>query len=736
MKAVIMAGGMGTRLRPLTYDKPKPLVELVGKSCILYILDLLKANGITDVCVTLMYLGEKIREELSTVGDMNIFYMTENEPLGTAGSVANCRSFLDGEDDFLVISGDCICDFSLKRAISYHKEKGGKATIVLSRVDDPLEYGIAVTSPDGSISGFVEKPSWSKVYSDTVNTGIYILSKDIFDYFPDKVCDFSKDVFPAMMASGEKIFAYNAQGYWCDIGNINAYTRCTRDILSGKVRVHGVLDAMKRKNVFIPENCTVREPSYIGDNVFLENALIGPYSVIGDGCRISNASVEGSVLLDGVSLDKNSSVRGSVICEDVSVGQGVSVGEMSVIGQGCSVGARSVIGAGSIVSSGTVIAENTFLRSERTGSDLVCDDECFVCETGNADLTCFFSAGIAAAAVMHKSVAVAFSSEDNSLLPNALAVSSGAVFGGADVYDCGDCDLNIFRFTVRRFGFGGGVYIRSDNGRVAVLCLESDGLYVRREYERKISQFLSLPIKNDDKNRASGAFRKISGHDNLYIKKITDLLRGIVTDCAVSGIRYFADAVPRPSEPKEYLHILSDGLVFQNSMHEAYSDDTVRCVAAFCIGKISGSVCVPFDYPLSVDECAKKYGFTVRRTTLDDPERSNLYTLCDPCLTAAAILRFMSDNGCCFSDIAAMLPKFSSRHRDVSVSGGRAAVMHELSTEKDCEFSDGIRIRRGRGSVLIVPHKNAESLRVFAEAADAETAAEICDFYVKKLKSR
>ena len=271
-----MAGGMGTRLRPLTYDKPKPLVELVGKSCILYILDLLKANGITDVCVTLMYLGEKIREELSTVCDMNIFYMTENEPLGTAGSVANCRSFLDGEDDFLVISGDCICDFSLKRAISYHKEKGGKATIVLTRVDDPLEYGIAVTSPDGSISGFVEKPSWPKVYSDTVNTGIYILSKDIFDYFSDKVCDFSKDVFPAMMASGEKIFAYNAQGYWCDIGNINAYTRCTRDILSGKVRVHGVLDAMKRKNVFIPENCTVREPSYIGDNVFLENALIGP----------------------------------------------------------------------------------------------------------------------------------------------------------------------------------------------------------------------------------------------------------------------------------------------------------------------------------------------------------------------------------------------------------------------------------------------------------------------------
>ncbi|MBQ2721204.1 MAG: hypothetical protein IJF23_06685, partial [Clostridia bacterium] len=180
----------------------------------------------------------------------------------------------------------------------------------------------------------------------------------------------------------------------------------------------------------------------------------------------------------------------------------------------------------------------------------------------------------------------------------------------------------------------------------------------------------------------------------------------------------------------------SDGLVFQNSQHEAYSDDTVRCVSAFCMGMLSGKVCVPFDYPLSVDEASKKHGFTVCRTTLDDPDRALLYTLCDPCLTAAAILRYMSDNNCTFGDIVASLPKFSSRRREVSVSGGRAAVMHELSTEKDCEFSDGIRIRRDLGSVLIVPRKNTESLRIFAEATDAETAAESCDFYVKKLKSR
>ena len=734
MKAVIMAGGMGTRLRPLTYDRPKPLVPLVGKSCILYILDLLKSNGITDVCVTLMYLGEKIKEELSSVKDMNISFFTEQEPLGTAGSVANCRSFLYDEDDFLVISGDCICDFNLKRAIAYHREKGGKATVLLTRVDDPLEYGVAVTSSDGSIVDFVEKPSWSNVYSDTVNTGIYVLSSEIFDYFPDGACDFSKDIFPAVMKAGEKIYAYNAQGYWCDVGNIPAYMRCSKDILSGKVRVRGVLDAMMHKNVFIPENCTVREPSYIGENVVLDNAVIGPYSVIGDGCRIVGASVEGAILLSDVEIGSDSSVRGCILCEGTSVGQGVSVGEMSVVGNRCTVGSHSVIGAGAFVENETDIPENSFIGSERRGDNWKCEDECFVCKNTSAVLSDLFSAGAAASSVMKKSVAVAFSSDKTDLLPHALAVASGAVYGGADVYDCGECDLNIFRFTVRHFGFGGGVYIRSDGENISVAFLESDGLYVRREIERKISRGLFSPV--NIKEHQKGQFRKISGHEEVYVKKITELLRGVKTSCAVSGIKYFSDAVKKTEEPSEFLYIHGDGIVFQNIAREAYSEDTVRCVSAFCLGKISGSVCVPFKYPLCIDGMGVKYGFEVVRAALDSENRSLLYALCDPCLTAASILRYMSDNGCTFADIVSMLPKFASRKRDIPVSCGRAAVMHTLSSEKDCEFSEGIRIRGRLGSVLVVPHKNTETLRIFAEAADAETAAEICDFYVKKLKSR
>ncbi len=268
------------------------------------------------------------------------------------------------------------------------------------------------------------------------------------------------------------------------------------------------------------------------------------------------------------------------------------------------------------------------------------------------------------------------------------------------------------------------------------MFLESDGLYVRREKERKISQALALPCKDRCDLANVGKVRKISGHTQLYVKKIGDLLKGVKTSCAVFGIKYFADAAEKTEDPKEFLHILPDGMVFQNVLREAYSDDTVRCVAAFCVGRLSKKVCIPFDYPLVIDEAAESFGFSVVRTTLDDAERSDLYTLCDPCLAAAAILRYMYDNNCTFFDIVSLLPKFASRKREVAVSCGRAAVMSELSAEKNRELSDGIRVRGKLGSVLIVPKKNSDTLRIFAEAADAETAAEICDFYVKKLKSR
>lgn len=196
MKSVIMAGGEGTRLRPLTCNIPKPMVPVVNKPVMEHIIELLRKYNLTDIAVTLQYLPNIIKNYFSDGRefDVNLRYYVEDKPMGTAGSVKNAEDFLD--DTFVVISGDALTDIDLKKAIDFHFSKKSMATLVLKKVEIPLEYGVVVTDEDGRITRFLEKPSWGEVFSDTVNTGIYILSPEVLKYYnKNEIFDFSKDLF-------------------------------------------------------------------------------------------------------------------------------------------------------------------------------------------------------------------------------------------------------------------------------------------------------------------------------------------------------------------------------------------------------------------------------------------------------------------------------------------------------------------------------------------------------------
>src|SRR5437899_154183 len=202
-----MAGGEGSRLRPLTSRRPKPLVPVVGRPIMEHILDLLREHGITEVVVTLQYLGAEIRNHVGDGSDfgMSIEYVVEDQPLGTAGSVGNAAHLLD--DTFLVISGDALTDIDLGAVVRQHREKGSLATIVLYSVPNPLEYGVVVTEPDGAVRRFLEKPSWSEVFSDQANTGIYVVEPRVLEHIlPGTACDWSQDVFPAMLRQREPLY--------------------------------------------------------------------------------------------------------------------------------------------------------------------------------------------------------------------------------------------------------------------------------------------------------------------------------------------------------------------------------------------------------------------------------------------------------------------------------------------------------------------------------------------------
>jgi mannose-1-phosphate guanylyltransferase / phosphomannomutase len=356
MKAVIMAGGQGTRLRPLTSDQPKPMIPIVNLPCMEHIVELLGRHGFTDIAVTLQFLPDEIRDYFGDGSDwgVNMSYSVEDAPAGTAGSVkmAEQQLGLEGER-LLIISGDALTDADLSRLVAFHEEKDSEATMVLKSVENPLDFGIVITEEDGRISRFLEKPAWGQVFSDTVNTGIYLLEPSVMEDIPDPEdgeYDFSKELFPGLLEEGRPLYGYVTDDYWEDIGTLEQFAGAQRDVLDGKVKGVRPPGTRLRENIYVGRRAQVDDdelegPVVIGENVRVdEGAKISPYSVIADNVIISaGATVERSVVAEGTYVGegaelidtlvgRNSYVQArarllerSALGDDVIVGEGATV---------------------------------------------------------------------------------------------------------------------------------------------------------------------------------------------------------------------------------------------------------------------------------------------------------------------------------------------------------------------------------------------------------------------------
>ncbi|HHV72588.1 MAG TPA: NDP-sugar synthase, partial [Clostridia bacterium] len=310
MKAVIMAGGEGTRLRPLTCTKPKPMVYLANVPVMTHAIELLKKHGIKEIGVTLQYMAPQIMDYYGDGREygVKLHYFLEDMPLGTAGSVKNAEAFLD--ETFLVISGDALTDINLSEAIEFHRRKKSVATLILSSVANPLEYGIVISKKSGEIIRFLEKPSWGEVFSDQVNTGMYILEPEILNYIPPKTnFDFSKNLFPLLMEGGHVLYGYPAKGYWCDIGNPQSYLQANADILLNNIVLNLPYDQYAPgiwvgKNTEIDPTARLEAPLIIGHNCYVgPRVSLSEYCVIGDNCRIGEgASLKRPVLWNGAAV--------------------------------------------------------------------------------------------------------------------------------------------------------------------------------------------------------------------------------------------------------------------------------------------------------------------------------------------------------------------------------------------------------------------------------------------------
>lgn len=351
MQAVVMAGGEGSRLRPITSTRPKPLVPVVNRPILWHVLRLLKKNGISESYITLHYLADQITMAFGDGSDVGIpiNYSFEDKPLGTAGSVKAIEENLS--DTFMVISGDVMTDFDLTALIDYHKKKGAAVTIGLTRVQNPLEYGVILSDEEGKVTRFLEKPGWSEVFSDTVNTGVYIIEPEVLNRIDqDKPYDFSKDLFPRILKQGLPIYARTMEGYWCDVGMPSQYIGAHHDILAGKTKVE-IPGKRISEGIWLEEGADVQSsadliaPCLIGSRTTISRgAKIGEMSSIGSNVTIESDSViSRSVVYDFAYVGREAEAKGSVIGKSVVLRPRSRVFEGAVIGDGCQLGAGSEV---------------------------------------------------------------------------------------------------------------------------------------------------------------------------------------------------------------------------------------------------------------------------------------------------------------------------------------------------------------------------------------------------------
>jgi len=494
MKAVIMAGGFGTRIQPLTSSIPKPMIPLVNRPIMLHIVELLKKHGITELVMLLYHQPQVIKNFFRDGSDfgVKITYVTPLEDMGTAGAVKCAEKYLT--ERFLVISGDLLTDFNLQKLVDFHESRKALATITLTSVKDPLQFGVVITDKEHRIVKFLEKPGWGEVISDTINTGIYLLEPEVLSLIPaGENYDFSQDLFPKML-EGERLYGYAAKGYWRDIGNTDSYREAHHDIFRGRINLK--VDEAKQDlvgkdvrlgaDVRVDDLTTLQGTVIIGDNSQLFGNVQIKDSVIGRNCTIeAGVRLSRCVIWDNVYIKKGARITDAVLCNNVRVGQGALLEEGVIVAEDTSIGDDAYLKQDvkvwprKVIEQGATVISN-MIWGERWKKTLF--EGPLITGLTNVELTPEFTAklGCAYGTAFPKGSFI-LGGRDAHLSSRMLKRSfiGGILSTGVNVRDLTMIPLPILRYKLKTFGEAGGVFFRqsaSDPASTEILFLDGDGL--------------------------------------------------------------------------------------------------------------------------------------------------------------------------------------------------------------------------------------------------------------------
>lgn len=761
MKAVILAGGEGSRLRPLTLGRPKPMTPLFGKPVLGHILDLLRRHGVTDIAVTLRYLPAAVTDYFGDGSEagVRLTYFTEDTPLGTAGGVKRCMDFL-GEEDFLVISGDAVCDLDLSAFMALHKSRRAAASLALCRRSEPLEYGLVRTDDASRITGFVEKPGWGQVDTELVNTGIYLLSKRAMDRVPaGEEYDFGKDLFPRLLAAGETLCGWEVPGYWQDMGDCGAYLDCAVDALEGKV----TLDLTAGRGE-VPAGVELRQPCWVGRRVSLApGAIVGPYAVLGEGTTVeTGAVVQRSVLL-GAHVGEGAEVTGAILCKGAVVRRRAMVGTGAVLGEEAVAEDEAIVAPGVKLWPGRRVAEGA-----KATASLVTAGEAQPLRfsaggalrgTAGEELTAEGMLALGTLLGSEGRVALGWTGGEAAALLGRAAACGVTAAGGEAVLCDAPC-VSAGAWLGRYYGFPATLFVHQDGDTAEVRLFGEKGLPLARSRQRKLEGALLRGEGSRVPAGRVGRFRQLSGVAMGYAGEIARESR-----LSSMPLRPLAVQVEKGEGANTALAAALTALGCQVSRGAGRGKPTFsvdwggfRLTAWDEEGRRMGpdrllvlltriemengsrSAALPSWAPAAAEEVAEKLGGRLLRLGRDGAEAQRLWEeqvwMWDGVAAACRICGRMGLTGESLAHLDSGLPRFATVRGEVPLRSGRGRVMGAAleNSPRIRREGEGARIPAGDGWVYLVPSSRRSALRIIAEAADMETAEELCRVYEERLR--
>lgn len=702
MKAIILAGGEGTRLRPLTSGLAKPAVPVMNKPVIIHIIELLKKHGISNIAVTLKYLPLTVKETVNRYFPENkIEFFVENIPLGTAGSVKNCQNFID--EDFLVISGDAMTDVDLSKAIDFHREKNSKITIISKKVQYPSQYGVIIADKENSVIGFREKPSANETEETLVNTGMYIVSPEIMEYCEEnKAVDFAKDIFPKLLKNNIKIYSYETKDYWCDVGDTKAYLEANIQLLE-----------QTKERAFVGKNCKVDSTASI------KNSIIGDNCVIQEGTMIEN-----SVIWNNTIVEKGTKITGSILCNNVTVMEGSECNEAII-------GAHTTLENNVFVKKHTSIWPEIIVLKESIVSGVIKDsfdskmpvyENDGISAVGNysPEFTVKIGAAFGTFLGVYTSCLVGHD-KDGAASMIASGIKTGLSATSVQVKQCVN-SLPVLRWMIRSGLADGGVYVTGGkNSRVKFLDNKGNDLW--KNDRKKLLSIYRMGDYSYAPKSAISSEEIMSDAEDFYTSELMKIFK-----CPHKNLNYLGRHFTQSQKqaiiayltvklyPQAPLFSQAKSMLTVEYISKKYDRYLVKC------GNNSGDIMMEMEKLMHIPGVYAQYLMMTDELAFD-------LAIC--CLEA----EIMKENDHIY-DITQLSPPVYSLSQSTINTSNTAEIIKTVKEKYHGEILDGVSAKQNDANIHVTCDDSGHLFNVYVESFSEEYAKEIMDDVMQVVKRK